>query len=233
MISAINDEIASNIDSLIRILNKTKIKYIELRKIDDKYLFLIENKKLKKYSEKLKLNKIKVSLIDSPIGKNKYSMDVENKIIHDYIKICKIFNCKYLRIFSDTNLKEYNELAKKNKITILLENEKNTRFEDYKEIINEIKNYSNIKILYDAENYYSCNIDYLKAMEELEDYIKYVHIRDIKDGKYVYLYDGEIDIKKIKEKFKKKFISLETHLPMVSTLPKEELFKESLRRIYE
>ena len=77
------------------------------------------------------------------------------------------------------------------------------------------------------------NIDYLKAMEELEDYIKYVHIRDIKDGKYVYLYDGEIDIKKIKEKFKKKFISLETHLPMVSTLPKEELFKESLRRIYE
>ena len=96
------------------------------------------------------------------------------------------------------------------------------------------KKYSNIKLLYDAENYYSLNLDYIEALRLLKDDIVYIHLRDIKGGKFVYLYDGEINIDKILNMINKDtIISLETHLPMCSNLKKEDLFKESIRRIYE
>lgn len=236
MISVITDEVSSDIDSLIKILKDTKLEYVELRKINDKYLFEIDTGELKLISKKLELNNYKVSSIDSPIGKNKYSHDKEDKLLIKYINICKIFKCKYLRIFTDvSDIEKYNDIAKINNITLLIENEKGTKGESYiylKELMD--KKYSNIKLLYDAENYYSLNLDYIEALRVLKDDIVYIHLRDIKDGKFVYLYDGDINIDKILNMIDKDtIISLETHLPMSSNLKKEELFKESIRRIYE
>ena len=236
MISVVTDEVSHNIDSLISILKETKLEYVELRKINNKYLFEIEIGEIKLISKKLELNNYKVSLIDSPIGKHKYNHDKEDRLLIKYINICKKFKCKYLRIFSDVrDINKYNNIAHENDITLLIENEKNTKGEDYhylKELMN--KNYSNIKLLYDAENYYSLNFDYIEALKLLNDDIIYIHLRDIKDNKYVYLYDGDINIDKILNMINKDvIISLETHLPMCSDLPKEILFKESIRRIYE
>ena len=95
MISVINDEVSSNIDSLIKILEETKMEYVELRKIDDKYLFEMDNGELRLISKKFELDDIKISLIDSPIGKNKYSYDQEDKLFVKYINICMIFKCNY------------------------------------------------------------------------------------------------------------------------------------------
>ncbi len=234
MVSVITDEVSSDIDSLIKILEETKLEYVELRKINDKYLFEIDTGELRLINKKL--NNYKVSLIDSPIGKHKYSYDKENKLFIKYINICKIFKCKYLRIFTDvSDIEKYNNIAKENNITLLIENEKGTKGESYiylKELMN--KKYSNIKLLYDAENYYSLNLDYIEALRLLKDDIVYIHLRDIKGGKFVYLYDGEINIDKILNMINKDtIISLETHLPMCSNLKKEDLFKESIRRIYE
>ncbi len=236
MISVITDEVSSDIDSLIKILKDTKLEYVELRKINDKYLFEIDAGELKLISKKFELNNYKISLIDSPIGKHKYSYDKEDKLIIKYINICKIFKCKYLRIFTDVcDLKKYNDIAKENNIILLIENEKGTKGESYiylKELMN--KKYSNIKLLYDAENYYSLNLDYIEALRVLKNDIVYIHLRDVKDGKFVYLYDGDIDIDKILSMIDKDtIVSLETHLPMCSDLEKEVLFKESMRRIYE
>lgn len=236
MISVINDEVSSNIDSLIKILEETKMEYVELRKIDDKYLFEMDNGELRLISKKFELDDIKISLIDSPIGKNKYSYDKEDKLFVKYINICKIFKCNYLRIFTDvSNIEKYNNIARDNNIILLIENEKGTKGESYiylKELMN--KKYTNIKILYDAENYYSSGINYMDALNILKEDILYIHLRDIKDGKYVNLYDGEIDIDKILNNVSNNiFVSLETHLPMCSCLKKEDLFKENIRRIYE
>lgn len=236
MISVITDEVSSDIDSLIKILKDTKLEYVELRKINDKYLFEIDTGELRLISKKFELNNYKVSSIDSPIGKHKYSHDKEDKLFIKYINICKIFKCNYLRIFTDVNdIEKYNDIAKENNITLLIENEKGTKGESYiylKELMN--KKYSNIKLLYDAENYYSLNIDYIEALRVLKKDIVYIHLRDIKDNKFVYLNDGDIDIDKILNMIDKDtIISLETHLPMCSNLKKEDLFKESIRRIYE
>jgi len=239
MISVINDEVSSDIYKLIDILNEVNLKLVELRKVDNKYLFQIDEAELLKYKSELDKNNIKVSLVDSPIGKNKFNYEKELELFYKYIKIAKIFECKHLRIFTNVSddildgLKKYNEIAKEAGIILLLENEPNTYGEDYNNLLKIMNNnYSNIKILYDAENYYSINLDYIKALTQLMPYIEYVHIRDIKDNNYVYLYDGEIDIKRIIILLNKNIIiSLETHLPMSSNLDKKELFIESLRRM--
>ena len=231
MISVVNDEVSDNIDDLIRILSD-KVSFVELRKINNRYLFEIDLGELKLI--KNKLCNYKISLIDSPIGKHKYNYNKERYLLKKYIKICKIFNCKYLRIFTDIDsIDFYNKIAFDNNIILLIENEKNTKGEDYnylKELMD--KNYSNIKLLYDVENFYSLNVDYKHAFNLLKKDIIYIHLRDIKSNKYVYLYDGEIDIDYILNNIEKNtIVSLETHLPMVSNESKEELFKESIRRI--
>lgn len=239
MISVVNDEVANDILELISILNEVKLKLVELRKINNKYLYQIEKKNLVKYKYELNKNNIKVSLIDSPIGKGKICYEEERSLLDKYIKICKIFNCKYLRIFTDVGenientLKKYNNIARQYDITLLIENEPNTYGEDYNNLLNlMMNNYSNIKILYDVENYYSLDLDYIKAFNLLKEYIRYVHLRDKKGKKYVYFYEGEINIKKILRLVDKNIIiSLETHLPLSSNLEKKELFIESLRRI--
>ena len=124
MISVINDEISSNIIEVIETLNKVNLKLIELRKIDNNYLFQIDSSKLLEYKRELDKNDIKVSLIDSPIGKGKFSHEKEEELLDKYIKISKVFNSRYLRIFTDVSddinegLKKYNDKARKNNIII-------------------------------------------------------------------------------------------------------------------
>ncbi|MDD6387794.1 MAG: TIM barrel protein [Bacilli bacterium] len=239
MISVINDEISSNIIEVIETLNKVNLKLIELRKIDNNYLFQIDSSKLLEYKMELDKNNIKVSLIDSPIGKGKFNHEKEEELLDKYIKIAKVFNTKYLRIFTDISedinegLKKYNHKAKENNIILLIENEPNTYGEDYNNLLNLMSNnYSNIRLLYDVENYYSIKLDYIKAFSLLKPYIKYIHLRDKKYNDYVYFFDGEIEIKKILSLIDDDIIvSLETHLPLSSNLDKKELFIESLRRI--
>lgn len=239
MISVINDEISSNIIEVIETLNKVNLKLIELRKIDNNYLFQIDSSKLLEYKRELDKNNIKVSLIDSPIGKGKFSHEKEEELLDKYIKISKLFNSRYLRIFTDVSddinegLKKYNDKAKENNIILLIENEPNTYGEHYNNLLNLMSNnYSNIRLLYDAENYYSIKIDYIKAFSLLKPYIKYIHLRDKKYNDYVYFFDGEIEIKKILSLIDEDtIVSLETHLPLSSNLDKKELFIESLRRI--
>lgn len=242
--SVVNDEVDSNIDNLINILKNVFLNNVELRKIDNNYLFQVEEYKLKHYYELLHKNKIKVTLIDSPIGKHKFDYDEEFKLIIKYIKICKIFNCKYLRIFSDVGecieevLNKYNQIVKENDITLLIENEINTFGNDYKYLKKlMMNNYSNIGILFDIENYYSDFIDYKRAYVELKPYIKYIHIRDYSKDKmkYVNLFDGDIDLKYVLDN-KDVIVSLETHLALNNDSninDNEKNFINNIRRIRE
>lgn len=243
-ISVINDEVNNNIEELIKILKKESCSNIEIRKIDNKYLFEIDFDELEDKAKLFKDNNIKVTMIDSPIGKHKFTYEQERIIFYDYIYICQIFDCHYLRIFSDVGediektLKRYNSIAKINNITLLIENERNTLGDNYKylkELMNN--NYSNIKILYDIENYYHAGVDYKEAYKELKEYIKYIHVRDYSKDKekYVDLFTGDIDLDFI-FKDKKIIISLETHLAMnkdSNVLDKEKYFVDNIRRIKE
>lgn len=95
---------------------------------------------IKKEFEK---NEIKVITIDTPIGKkkNSFNYDENKKLLDKYIKIANIFEAKYLRIFSDVGrkfnsksikevIREMANITTKNKLNLLIENEKDTYAED-------------------------------------------------------------------------------------------------------
>ena len=156
MISVINDEISNNIEEVIDTLKSVDVQLLELRKINNKYLFQIKFNELRYYKKLLIENGIKISLIDSPIGKNKFDNELELILLGKYIEIAKLFDCKNIRIFTDIDnditkgLKKYNEIARDNDIFLLIENEPGTYGEDCNNLLNLMKNnYSNIKILYD------------------------------------------------------------------------------------
>ena len=179
IITTIGDEIGITLKEQIEALKEVNIKYIEIRKINNMYLWEYSNEQIKNIKEEFEKNEIKVITIDTPIGKKKNSFNYnENKELLDkYIKIANIFEAKYLRIFSDVGktsdiksikevLKEMSNITIKNKINVLIENEKNTYAEDISTCNKLIDGDNNLFILYDIENAYSRGYDILNEYEK-------------------------------------------------------------------
>lgn len=242
--SAINDEISFFEYDQIDALNSVHICKIELRRICGKYLHDAEIHELIQMKKKLVENNITVSVIDSPIGKNKKNMN-SIELIKQYINIAKLFDCSYIRIFSDlfgndinrniAGIDSLQDMCEKETITLLLENEVGTSFNNY----STIKKYldmlnPNIGVLFDVCNYYMENDEYMSALEELYEYITYVHVRNYskKNNEFVLIREGDIDYSQIYKYFKSKDFqggfSLESHLTKdAENQMKKVIFKEA------
>lgn len=179
LITTIGDEIGITLKEQIAILKGVNIKYIEIRKINNMYLWEYPEEQLKKIKEELARNKIEVIAIDTPIGKkmNSFNYNENKKLLEKYIKIANIFETKYLRIFSDIGkipnsesikevLKEISNQAMLNGIELLVENEKGTYAESISVCNNLIDENNNVYILFDIENAYSRGYNILKEYEE-------------------------------------------------------------------
>lgn len=242
-ISIINDEISDNIKEVVKFLKKNKLRYVELRSIDKKNISDLDFSKVEKLATYLKRNNIKVSCLASPILKwypNK-SKEINNKQVDSFyfndnfeleriFQLAKIFNTKYIRIFSFlkyngfklSDLKdEINillQLAKKYNKILLIENEPVCNIDDIKKLEKFVKYFDDdrIKILFDPGNLYKQGdaIDY-KDLSKIKKKIAYIHIKDFsKDlNKYVCLGDGVINYKKLLSFFVDSnfFYSFETH----------------------
>ena len=225
--SAINDEISFYENEQIDALVNLQIYTIELRRIHEKYLHEAEVDELVQMNDKLMQSKMSVSVIDSPIGKHKKNDNVE--LMKKYIEIARIFNYPYVRVFSDVfgndiienidRLNSLEEMCQKESISLLLENEVGTSFNNICVMKEYIKSMNrNIKVLFDVCNYYIENGDYLNILEELYEHISYIHIRNYsyEENKFTMLDEGDIDYYQISEILKRrKFqggLSLESHL---------------------
>ena len=246
-ISVITDEIGDTIEEQIHAIRNSNIKHIELRKVNKKYLHEISEKELKAIKEKIKENNLKVVTIDTPIGKKEMFYTDKQLLINQYFKIAKIFKCKYIRIFSNIGktktfksiseeLKNISQLARENKIEILVENEKNTMFESPIQSLSIINKFDNIYSLFDIENAFSLNKDIFKIYKLAKNKIVYIHLRDIKldKKKFEYLGKGDIRLKEfiklLQDNNYNGFLSLETHLPMNNTNEsKEEMYLKSMK----
>lgn len=239
-ITAINDEIADTFENQINVLIDNKIDFIELRKINGKYLFELETEEIKKNVSILKENKIKVSMLDTPIGKNKFSKEEELLILKKYLVLTKEFNCYSLRMFSDLsdNIIKFLEEQKQTDYKIYIENEKNTLFTNLDWFVKN-KILSHYNILLDVENYNYEKGDFIKDYIKHFKRIDYIHIRDYdkKGKKYTFLGKGDLNIKQFIIELKKLnfegFISIESHLPMEYKYDKQLLFKQNLEELRE
>ena len=167
IITTIGDEIGTTLEDQIEALKEVNMKYIEIRKINDIYIWEYSEEQIKQIKKEFEKNEIKVITIDTPIGKkkNSFNYDENVKLLDKYIKIANIFEAKYLRIFSDVGrilnsksikevIREMSNITTKNKLNLLIENEKDTYAEDISTCNELIDNEKDVYILYDLDNVY-------------------------------------------------------------------------------
>ena len=250
-LAVVSDEIGTSMLEQIESLKEANIKRIEIRKIDDKYLWEFTNEEIKEFKTLLDNEKIEVITLDSPVGKKPIPYERKKELFERYLEISKILNNRYIRIFSNlgieiqeedikNNLKEYCSKAKDNGIQLIMENERATFAKSPVQCYELIKNENNIDILFDLENAFFEGYEIFDAYDKSKNRINYIHLRDfnVKTNEYAHLGMGDLEI----EKFMKRLvadnyngiISVETHLPMNGwNKSKRELFIESFKNLKE
>ena len=136
-LAVVADEIGTSLEEQIESLKLANINYIEMRKVNDKYLWEYSKEELYEFKKMLDKKNIKVITLDSPVGKKPIPYERKMELFEIYLKISKIFKNEYIRIFSNLareideeqikeNLKILCEKAKKENLKLLMENERAT-----------------------------------------------------------------------------------------------------------
>ena len=186
-LAVVGDEIGTFLIEQIESLKEANIKRIEIRKIDDKYLWEFTNKEIKEFKTLLDNEKIEVITLDSPVGKKPIPYERKKELFERYLEISKILNNRYIRIFSNlgieiqeedikNNLKEYCSKAKDNGIQLIMENERATFAKSPVQCYELIKNENNIDILFDLENAFFEGYEIFDAYEKSKNRINYTHL---------------------------------------------------------
>ncbi len=237
-ISGFSDEIASDIKTQFKVLNKLGIGYFEPRGVDGKNISMLNDIEILNLKKKMDESNIKASSIGSPIGKIKLTddFDAHFELFKRVVKIAKMLDCRYIRIFSFyhdggewnkeereqvfVRLKRLIEYAKSEDVVLLHENEKDI----YGDIADRCVDLfgelccDNFKAVFDPANFVQCGQDTKEAYLKLENYIEYMHIKDARteDGSVVPSGYGDGNVKFILDKLFANgyngFLSLEPHL---------------------
>lgn len=255
-VSGFADEIDKMADKQFEILNKLGIKYFEPRYVDGKNISEFTEEEAYALKEKMNRCGIEASSIGSPIGKIKISDDFERhfEIFKNTVKVAKILDCRYIRIFSFypdekskwskedkekifERLGRMIEYAKEENITLLHENEKDIYGESAENCLELMERFycDNFKAVFDPANFVQSGVDTKKAYDMLYKYIEYMHIKDAvcESGRVVPagMGDGNVEyiLTDLFEKGYRGFLSLEPHLGSFEGLADLELGDEMMR----
>lgn len=246
-ISGFSDEIAADIKTQFKVLNKLGMEYFEPRFIDGKNISELNDEEVIALKAKMDECGIKVSSIGSPIGKIKISDDFEPhfEVFKRVVKTAKMLDTKYIRMFSFYNdkdewtedgrtdviakLKRMVDYAKENDVVLLHENEKGIYGEMADGCVDLMKNLAcdNFKAVFDFANFVQAGQDTKEAYELLKDYIEYIHIKDAIGERVVPAGKGDGNVAYILSDLFKSgyngFLSLEPHLGSFEGLADLEL----------
>lgn len=247
-ISGFSDEIASDIVTQFKVLNRLGISFFEPRGINGKNISLLNEDEVNELKEAMKDYGIKASSIGSPIGKIKLSDDFDEhfELFKRTVAIAKSLGTSYIRIFSFYHdggkwsdeerseilrrLKAMIEYAKENDVVLLHENEKDI-YGDIAERCDDLMKElycDNFKAVFDPANFIQCGTDTRLAYEKLKQYVEYMHIKDAlsENGRVVPAGFGDGNLEFIVTDFIKThsgFLSLEPHLGSFEGLADLEL----------
>lgn len=248
LISGFADEISPDFDEQLRVVTSLGMEYISLRTADGKGVADYTAKEVEeKLLPRLQKANVKVSSLGSPIGK----IDVEDEEafekqlvqMEELCKICKVLDCKFIRMFSFfipegknaddykevviEKLKKFDEIAARYDVVMIHENEKDI-YGDVKErckiILNALGS-PHFKAVFDFANFVQCGEDTMECWELLHDHVAYIHIKDAvtTDKENVLCGTGEGKIaeilkRAIKEEGYRGFLTLEPHLVLFDAL---------------
>jgi len=259
-LTGFGDEISPDLTTQLEVMESVGIKHLELRGIKGKNILELNSEEVEEAGQILKEKDFKISAIASPIGKIKISDDfsLDLQRLKKAISLAHSFETKYIRIFSYylpeeshlsyskeviRRIKEMTEIAEKEKIILLLENEDdvygNTP-ERCLEILESI-NSPYLRATFDPANFIIAGVKpYREAFLKMIKYIEYHHIKDarLSDKVIVPPGEGDAEIKEILKELKEKnfdgFLSLEPHLAIsgkMSGFSGAKLFKKAARAL--
>lgn len=200
-ISGFADEISSNFDEQLQVIRELGMKYISLRSADGKGIAEYTPEEVKKeLLPRLNAAGVGVSSLGSLIGKvsvdDEGAFEAQCKTLQTLCDIAKLLDCRFIRIFSfyipaDKQPEEYketvikrltcfSEIAKKNDIVLIHENEKDI-FGDTgqrcRELLDAIGS-EHFKAAFDFANFVQCGEDPALCWELLKEHTAYIHIKD-------------------------------------------------------
>ena len=201
ILSGFSDEIDFDIVKQFEGLKKLGISYFEPRNISGKNISKLTDEEVDNLKKLMEEYGIKVSSIGSPIGKFHMNGDLDAHFeeFKRTVEICKMLDCKYIRMFSYfadnatadehevfviENVKKMVDYAEKEGVILLHENEKGIYGNIARRCANlfdKIKS-DNFKAVFDFSNFVECEQDTLEAYELLKDHIAYIHIKDCMNG---------------------------------------------------
>lgn len=239
ILSAFADEIDSDLDVQMDILEQHDIKHIEMRGVNGKLLVDYSLEEAKEIKAKIDARGFKLSAVGSPIGKINITDEFEShlELFKHTVEIAKIMECKYIRMFSFfipkgeapdkyrdeviNRWKSFIHVAEGSGIVLLHENESGIYGDTPERCLDLLKTLNNdhVKGIFDFANFVQCNaVIYPDAFELLRDYIVYVHIKDAKYNNHQVVPAGEGDgdigivLQELHREGYEGFLSLEPHL---------------------
>ena len=199
-ISGFYDEVNGSLNAQIAAIKELGESYMCPRNLDGKNIaeFTLEEFKRDVYPT-LKKEGIKFSSIGSPIGKvgldDEEGFEKQKKQLAELVKIAKLMECKYIRIFSFyygkenadacfdkvvAKLKEFLAIAKDSGVTLMHENEKKVFGDVPKRVLKlyDALAAEGLAFCFDASNYVQCGVNPKEAFDMLKDKVEYYHIKD-------------------------------------------------------
>lgn len=247
-LSVIGDEVGYDIQDQLSTINQFDIKNIEIRKIKGINIVDCSDSTIKEVIDCIIEKQINVSMISTNIGKKSRKIEQVYRDFDKALNLAANLRCKFIRIFSDIEKDEQENLAcinnliscaEKEKVTLVLENEINT-YADNPVSCQKILSGTNgrIGLLYDAGNFYKCGFSIKEMFAEFSKHIVYIHLKDMQKDSYewCYLGEGELDVLPfLKHLFHtdfKGYISLEPHFCVENTQQRKQYFSEYMKRFY-
>lgn len=206
-LSGFSDEIAGDVDTQFRVLNRLGIRYFEPRGIDEKNISTLDDEEVLALKGKMEAYGIRASSIGSPIGKIDLADDFEAhfQVFRRVVRTAKLLGTRYIRMFSfyhdggewdaksrEQVLERLRRLigcAREEDVVLLHENEKDIYGDTADRCLDLMRELScdHFKLVFDPANFVQCGQDTREAYGKLKDYIEYVHIKDAKleDGSVV------------------------------------------------
>lgn len=239
IISAFADEIDSDLQTQMDVLDEHDIKYIEMRGVNGQGLVEYSLDDVKKIKNQLEERGFKISAIGSPLGKIGINDDFEPHLglFKHTLEIAEIMETDYIRMFSFfipegedpadyrdevmNRWQQFIEMAADYDVVLLHENEKEIYGDTPERCLDllETLDCDYFKAIFDPANFIQCDVEtYPHGFELLQDYVVYLHIKDAlySDGSVVPAGQGDGKVKEILEELYKQnfegFLSLEPHL---------------------
>lgn len=181
--SAIGDQVSQDIDNQIDILHHLGFKYIEIRKISNRFIYEYSYESIQKISKKLTDTGMRCSCVSTDIGKRG---DVNFAYFFKCIDYAKILHAPYVRVFGYFFTKQRQQInyalkyAENANILLLVENEYGTNIQTPADIANLFNEFGNLRLLFDAGNAYRSGMHYIMFFKTVYTYISYIHLKDIR-----------------------------------------------------